>query len=109
MEKRKFPNGKAVAFERKNSPYQLVLILQSTSFNYKYIGILFQGKAGDDFRAERPNCGFLKLCLREWREVTFFIFKVNFLVLLQKSISFFLCCPAKPGLNSEQANQHNIL
>lgn len=60
---RKFPNNKAVALESKNFPYQLVFIFQSTSLNYKYTGIVFQGKAGDDFKAERSNYGFLKACL----------------------------------------------
>lgn len=63
MEKRKFPNSKAVAFESKNVPYQLVFIFQSTSLNYKHTRTVFQGKAGDDFKAERPHYGFLKACL----------------------------------------------
>lgn len=81
MEKRKFPNGTAVAFESKNFPYQLLFILQSTSLNYIHTGIVFQGKAGDDFRAERPNYGLLKPCL-EMERRGLFIFKVNFLVFL---------------------------
>lgn len=116
MEKRKFPNNKAVALESKNFPYQLVFIFQSTSLNYKYTRSVFQGKAGDDFKAEIPNYGFLKACL-ETKRRAFFIFKVNFLVFpifytvffFSKEHFIFLCYPAKPGLNSEQANQHNVL